>query len=81
MNLTRKVRNQKCLSLGGCSFVVFPRPYGRPRRPVGIPFTEVPSSDRSVVLPGEAEGRLPVCALIPVPSAWSWWAMPRQRLV
>ena len=64
MNLTREVRNQRCLSLGSRSFIVFPGPYGRPRRPVGLPFSEVPSWDRSVVLPGETEGRLHVRALI-----------------
>ena len=64
MNLTRKVRNQRCLSPGGCSFVVFPETYGHPRRLVGLPFSEVPSWDRSVVLPGETEGRLHVRALI-----------------
>ena len=64
MNLTREVRNQRCLSLGGRSFIVFPGPYGRPRRPIGLPFSEVPLWDRSVVLPGETEGRLHVRALI-----------------
>ena len=64
MNLMRKVRNQRHLSPSGHSFVVFPGPYGRPRRPVGLPFSEVPSWDRSVVLPGETEGHLHVRALI-----------------
>ena len=64
MNLTREVRNQRCLSLGGRSFVVFPGPYGWPRRPVGLPFSEVPSWDRFVVLPGETKGRLHVHVLI-----------------
>ena len=64
MNLTLKVRNQRCLSLGGHSFVIFPGPYSWPRRPVGLPFLEVPSWDRSVVLPGETEGRLYVRSLI-----------------
>ena len=69
MNLTREVRNQRCLSLGGCSFIIFLRPYSWPRRPVGLPFSEVPSWDRSVVLPGETEGRLHVRALIAASSA------------
>ena len=64
MILTREVRNQRRLSLGGRSFIVFPGPYSQPRRPVGLPFSKVPSWDRSVVLPGEMEGRLHVRALI-----------------
>ena len=64
MIFTREVKNQRRLSLGGRSFVVFLRPYGRPRRPVGLPFSEVLSSDRSVVLPRETEGRLHMRALI-----------------
>ena len=81
MILTREVRNQRRLSLGSHSFIVFPRPYGRPRRPVGLPFLEVPSWDHSVVLPGETEGRLYVRALIAASDTRYWWAMPRQRLV
>ena len=64
MNLTRKVRNQRCLSIGSRSFVIFLGPYVRPRRPVGLPFLEVPSWDRSMILPREAEGPLHVRALI-----------------
>ena len=64
MILMHEMRNQRCLSLGGRSFVIFLGPYGRRRRPVGLPFLEVPSWDRSVVLPGETEGRLHVRALI-----------------
>ena len=52
------------LSLGGYLFVVFPGPYDWPRRPVGLPFLEVPLWDHSVVLPGGTEGRLHVRALI-----------------
>ena len=64
MILTREVRNQRRLPLGSCSFVIFPGPYGWPRRPVGLPFSEVPLWDHSVVLLGETEGRLHVHALI-----------------
>ena len=64
MNLTHKVRNQRCLSPGDRLFIIFPGSYDWPRRPVGLPFSEVPSWDRSVVLPGETEGRLHVRALI-----------------
>ena len=64
MILTREVRNQRRLSLGGYLFVIFPEPYDWPRRPVGLPFLEVSLWDRSMVLLGEMEGRLYVRALI-----------------
>jgi len=70
MNFNVKVRNQRCISFSGRWFVVLPGPSVRPRWLVGPPWGGVPSSDRSVVLPREAEGCLHVCTLIAVFGAW-----------
>ena len=58
MKLTRKVSKQRCLSFSGRSFIVLPRPFDRPRRPIERPWTGVLLSGRSMVLPREAESRL-----------------------
>jgi len=64
VNFNVKARNQRRLSFSSRWLVALPGPFVRPGWLVGPPWGRVPSSDHSVVLPGEAGGYLCVRALI-----------------